>query len=470
MITLTIEEHIVMLAKELHAQGGTSTDILLPFYNGLVEKVGNKFVKQIDPVFLQRNSKERTLTDIFNPFFLQKDSYGRYTLYNHDAANRGNMIIVSTTEFKDCFGNEIRSWHPYQINGNTLIVLLTQILNDELKLQKNVSYRKSDLLPEAGEELKYELIVINDNDDLNRIYNDIDNTSSSKSKADNYTSVLGGFGLMNVTNGASDLRKWAQSEMDGPISLIDNIGVPKKVQDMAKTVKPYLPFIIDLDPKTDKIISNAGKWSRVFKALCLDITAYSKANLHKGFRFCAFMDRLEKAIKILEDSNVEEYWQKKLFPSRLPTGHSKINWKGKKVFSEWIRHPQANVFALEFNAIDWFLWELFSLKCDVGDTIQELNIYVKGGGETAGDDRLQHQYKELNFLRLVFIYAMSNGVDKRFSVADLMDWADETKLFDFPRDCYVTTGTDFIKLGSVRSRGKIPTLRSVLKQFFYSNT
>ena len=55
MITLTIEEHIVMLAKELHAQGGTSTDILLPFYNGLVEKVGNKFVKQIDPVFLQRN-------------------------------------------------------------------------------------------------------------------------------------------------------------------------------------------------------------------------------------------------------------------------------------------------------------------------------------------------------------------------------------------------------------------------------
>ena len=96
MITLTIEEHIVMLAKELHAQGRTSTDIILPFYNGLVEKVGNKFVKQIDPVFLQRNSKERTLTYIFNPFFLQKDSYGRYTLYNHDAANRGNMVIVST--------------------------------------------------------------------------------------------------------------------------------------------------------------------------------------------------------------------------------------------------------------------------------------------------------------------------------------------------------------------------------------
>lgn len=226
-----------MLAKQLHAQGGTSTDILLPFYNGLVEKVGNKFVKQIEPVFLQRNSKERTISDIFNPFFLQKDSYGRYTLYNHDAANRGNMIIVSTTEFKDCFGNEIRSWHPYQINGNTLIVLLTQILNDEAKIQKNVSFRKSDLLPEVGEELKYELIVINDNDDLNRIYNDIDNTSSSKSKADNYTSVLGGFGLMNVTNGNSNLRKWAQSEMDGPISLIDNIGVPKKVQDMAKTVK-----------------------------------------------------------------------------------------------------------------------------------------------------------------------------------------------------------------------------------------
>ena len=65
---------------------------------------------------------------------------------------------------------------------------------------------------------------------------------------------------------------------------------------------------------------------------------------------------------------------------------------------------------------------------------------------------------------------MSNGVDERFSIAQLMDWADETKLFDFPRDCYVTTGTDFIKLGSVRSRGKIPTLRSVLKQFFYSNT
>ena len=180
------------------------------------------------------------------------------------------------------------------------------------------------------------------------------------------------------------------------------------------------------------------------------------------------MDRLEKAIKILEDSNVEEYWQKKLFPSRLPTGHSKINWKGKKVFSEWIRHPQANVFSLEFNAVDWILWELFSLKCDVGDTIQELNIYVKGGGETAGDDRMQHQYKELNFLRLIFIYAMSHGVDKRFSVADLMDWADSTSLFNYPRDCYVTKNTDFIKLGSVKNRGRIPTLRSVLKQFFYS--
>ena len=472
MITATLEEHIVMLAEEMSENGETSKDFYFPVYNGLIQKRINRYIKTIEPVPLQRKSPGRTLKDIFNPFFLQKDSFGRYVLYNHDAANRGNLIVVSTTDFIDSFGETVKAWHPYQMNGNTLIVLITEILNGEVPLQKNVSYKISDLVPEEDEELKYELCVISSNDDLNRIYDGIDNTSSSKSKADNYTSCLGGFGLMNVTTGESDLIKWAQSEMDGPISLIDNRVVPKKVHDMAKAIKPYLPVIKNLGKNTEKIISNSGKWKRVFCALCLDITAYKLTRVYDMFKVDSFMEKVNQSIIEMEkEGDIEKYWHKKLFPAdRRENGGSRIEWKGKKSFSEWIRHPQADLFQLELKPYDWLTWELFSLKAEVGSRIREMDIYVKGGGETAGDDRLQHQYKELNFLRLVFIYAMTEGEENRLKVSQLIEWADNTDLFTFPRDCYVTKGSDLIKLGSVRGRGNIPTLRSVLKQFFYSNT
>ena len=65
---------------------------------------------------------------------------------------------------------------------------------------------------------------------------------------------------------------------------------------------------------------------------------------------------------------------------------------------------------------------------------------------------------------------MTEGEEKRLKVSELIDWADNTNLFSLPRDCYVTRGSDLINLGSVNNRGKVPTLRSVLKNFFYSNT
>ena len=241
---------------------------------------------------------------------------------------------------------------------------------------------------------------------------------------------------------------------------------------MAKAIKPYLPVITSLDKNTEKIINNSGKWKRVFSALCLDITAYKLTRVYDMFKVDAFMEKVNQSIIEMEkEGDIEKYWHKKLFPAdRRENGGSRIEWKGKKSFSEWIRHSQADLFQLELKPYDWLVWELFSLKGEVGSRIREMDIYVKGGGETAGDDRLQHSYKELNFLRLVFIYAMTKGDEERFKVSELIDWADNTSLFNLPRDCYVTKGSDLINLGSVNNRGKVPTLRSVLKNFFYSNT
>ena len=60
--------------------------------------------------------------------FLQKDSTGKYRGYRSVAANLGNILFIPTKSFTDCFGNEINAWEPLQANGNTLLVLLTNIL------------------------------------------------------------------------------------------------------------------------------------------------------------------------------------------------------------------------------------------------------------------------------------------------------------------------------------------------------
>ena len=239
MLTQTLSEQIVLRAKKMHENGESSNYVNLPFYDGLVEKRGNFYKKVLDPVSLQRNSEDRAESDVYRTFFLQKDENGRYVLYNSDTANRGNMIVVPTTDIVDNFGNTIEAWTPKQMDGNTLIVTLCKILNGELDIPKG--YLVSDCVPEAESTLRHEIVLISSNDEYERIYRSIDHTASSKSKNDNYTSVLHGFGYLNVTTGQSNLTPWLLNDMDGPISLIDNNTVPKDVGAMADVVKPYLP-------------------------------------------------------------------------------------------------------------------------------------------------------------------------------------------------------------------------------------
>jgi len=467
MLTQTLIEQIVLLAKQMHEKEESSNHVNLPFYDGLVEKRGNSYSKVLDPVSLQRNSEDRAEGDVYRTFFLQKDENGRYVLYNHDTANRENMIVVPTTDIVDNFGNTIEAWTPKQMNGNTLIVTLCKLLNGELDIPKD--YLLSDCVPEAESTLRYEIVLISSNDEYNRIYRAIDHTASGKSKNDNYTSVLNGFGYLNATTGQSNLTSWLLNDMDGPISLIDNNTVPKDVDVMADVVKPYLPVFENVPAITSQIVNNGSTYSKIYRALCVDMTAAYMNG--KAPHFNQFLNQLVSEIKIIKDSNVEEYWQNKLFGRNKVRGGSTIKWQGEKNFSSWIRDRVADVWKLRLTAVDWILWELFYIERDTGNNkdVCDYNIYVNGGANILGaKDRKEHMYKELNFLRLVFIYAMQNGLKKSFTLEDLNEWCDNTNEFKYPRDCYLSNANDLIKLGSVKKKGTHTALRVILKDYIYS--
>ena len=467
MLTQTLIEQIVLLAKQMHKEEKSSDHVNLPFYNGLVEKRGNSYSKVLDPVSLQRNSEDRAEGDVYRTFFLQKDENGRYVLYDHDTANRENMIVVPTTDIVDNFGNTLEAWAPMQMNGNTLIVTLCKLLNGELDIPKG--YLLSDCVPEAESTLRYEIVLISSNDEYNRIYRAIDHTASGKSKNDNYSSTLNGFGYLNATTGQSNLTAWLLSDMDGPIGLIDNNAVPKDVDAMADVVKPYLPIFENVPAITAEIVNVGSTYSKIYRALCVDMTAAYMNG--KAPHFNQFLNRLVSEIKILKDSNVEDYWQDKLFGRNKVRGGSTINWSGDKNFSAWIRNRAADVWKLRLTAIDWILWELFYIERDTGKyaDVCDYNIYVNGGANILGaKNRNEHMYKELNFLRLVFIYAMQNGLNKSFTLEDLNEWCDNTNEFKYPRDCYLSSASDLIKLGSIKKKGPHTALRSILKDYIYS--
>lgn len=467
MLTQTLEEQIVLLAKQMHKDGESSRHLNLQFYNGLVENRGNSYHKVFEPVTLQRRSDDRAEGDIYRNFFLQKDEKGRYVLYDHDTANRENMIVVPTTDFVDNFGNTIKAWSPMQMNGNTIIVTLCQLLNGKLDVPKG--YHLTDCVPELGSELRYEIVLFSGNGEYNRIYRSIDHTASGKSKNDNYTSVLNGFGYLDATTGQSNLTSWLLSDMDGPIGLIDNNAVPKDVDAMADVVKPYLPIFENVPEITTQIVNNGSTYSKIFRSFCVDITAAYLNN--KAPHFNLFLNQLVDEIKTIKDNNVEDYWQEKLFGRNKVRGGSTINWSGEKNFSAWIRNRVADVWKLRLTATDWILWELFYIERDTGKyaDVCDYNIYVNGGANILGaKNRTEHMYKELNFLRMVFIFAMQNGLNKSFTLEDLTEWCDNTNEFKYPRDCYLSSSSDLIKLGSIKKKGTHTALRSILKDYLYS--
>ena len=114
------------------------------------------------------------------------------------------------------------------MDGNTLLDLVSNIKNGFITLPKD--YGVSDFTPDKEEKMPYEIVLIDSNDEYEAIYETIDHSTAGKSKSDNYTSVLGGFKLLDVTTGKSDLIKWTQSDMDRPLGLVDNKQFQRKCQ------------------------------------------------------------------------------------------------------------------------------------------------------------------------------------------------------------------------------------------------
>ena len=459
-------QHIAAVAKDRHKNGEKSFWLKLPVYNGLLKKEGNNYKKNTIPVTLQRNSEERDETDIYRTYLLAKDSKGRYRGYNSLAANRGNMIVVPTKDFYDCFGNLIKAWIPLQMDGNTLLVLISNIANGLITLPKD--YSVSDFIPDKDEEHSYEIVLLDCNDEYETIYETIDHSTAGKSKSDNYTSVLGGYGLLDVTTGKSDLVKWTQSDMDRPLGLVDNNAVSKKVPEMAKTFKQYQEIIENVDERTSSIVYNSGSWNAVFRALCLDMTSLSRLSL--GFiKYSDFLDSLVKEIKEISNQDVEDYWQHRLFPLKTTRNSSKINCQLKdKDFSKYIRSNYADVFKMKLTAVDWFTWELFSIDSSESNAYYQVNdkvLYVKGGSDIlGGKDRTMHMYKELNFLRMVFIYGMMNSIDKAFNIQTLFEWVTDNLGINLDN---FSTHSDFEKLGNVKKKGRPVAPRITLKKYIY---
>ena len=459
-------QHIAAVAKDRHKNGEKSFWLRLPVYNGLLKKEGNNYKKNTIPVTLQRNSEERDETDIYRTYLLAKDSKGRYRGYNSLAANRGNMIVVPTKDFYDCFGNLIEAWIPLQMDGNTLLVLISNIVNGLITLPKD--YSISDFTPDKDEEHSYEIVLLDCNDEYETIYETIDHSTAGKSKSDNYTSVLGGYGLLDVTTGKSDLVKWTQSDMDRPLGLIDNNAVSKKVPEMAKTFKQYQDIIMNVDERTSSIVYNSGSWNAVFRALCLDMTSLSRLSLD-SIKYSDFLDSLVKEIKEISNQDVEDYWQHRLFPLKNKRDASKINCQLKdKDFSKYIRSNHADVFKMRLTAVDWFTWELFAVDSSESSAYYQVNdkvLYVKGGSDIlGGKDRTMHMYKELNFLRMVFIYGMINGINKAFTIQTLFEWVTDNLGINLDN---FSTYTDFEKLGNVKKKGRPVAPRITLKKHIY---
>ena len=460
-----LTEILMSRARKEFAQGVESFFMPIPVFGGLLIKLGNTYQKATIPVTLQRNSEERDETDVYRTHFLQKDSTGKYRGYRSVAANLGNILFMPTKSFTDCFGNKITAWEPLQANGNTLLVLLTNILNGKIDIPRD--YTINDFIPDYDEELKFEIIFVNSLDEYEALYETIDNSASGKSKSDNYTSVLGGFGLLDVTTGKSDLVKWTQTDMDRPLGLIDNCPVPKKVQDMAKTFSQYQDIIKNVDPRTSSIIKYSHSWNAVFRALCLDMTS-----LHlKGEApyYDEFLDELLKKIDAISDGDVLQYWQDNLSFGKTKKSNI-ISQMSDKDISKWMMSDRENtsVFKLRLNVVDWILWELFAVdSADWGHrNVRVRDVYVKGGNDIlGGKSRGVHMYKLLNILRMAFIYSMKIGIEKVFTLNDLFDWATVNLGVNLAN---IENACDLEKIGSVAKKGRTIAPRVILKEYIYS--
>ena len=398
--------------------------ISLDVYGELLTQKGNRWVKNTEPVTMQRLSEKRALTDVLKPYYFKKNpDTGRCRGYDHIAANRGNELLVTTKDMVDTFNNHIPAYSIFQLNGNTNLVAQCQFLNSDITIPSD--HQLSEFVAPKNEVLDFDVIVISTQAQLNFYYDTIDNTTSSKSKDDNYSSCLVGHGLLDYETGDSNLVDWTTTDMDRPLSYLALQTVPKDIPSMNSIVSEYLDVIKKVREETTPIVNNGNTNKAIWKAFCLDISQLELSGKFNEIQITSFLETLSNQIKIASDRSVEEYWNLRFFSGKTSKGASKIDTKLSS-FGKFACSPKSSWAQLYFTAEDWILWELFSISRDEMRDAQDHRLYGHGGSDIlGGKDRTDSAHQELNFLRIILLYAISINFSRRFSAIEAFEWAEK---------------------------------------------
>jgi hypothetical protein len=398
--------------------------ISLNVYGELLVRKGNHWTKNTDPIPMQRLSEERALTDVLKSYYFKKNpDTGRCRGYDSIAANFGNTLIVTTKDIVDIFGTLIPAYSILQLNGNTNLVAQCQLLNGDVAIPND--YTLDDFVAPKDEVLDFDVILVSTQAQLNFYYDTIDNTTSAKSKDDNYSSCLVGHGLLDYETGETDLVRWTVKDMDRPLSYLSGVTIPKDIPSMNVIVSEYLSTIQNVREETTPIINNGGSNKAIWKAFCLDITQLELCGKFPEMQVVSFLDNIGKEIKIASDCNVEEYWNSRFFGLKKPKGSSKIDTKLDS-FKKFICSPKSSWSQLYFTTEDWILWELFSVSRDDVRDVQDHRLYGHGGSDIlGGKDRAESAHQALNFLRIMLLFGISINFNRRFSAIEAFEWAAE---------------------------------------------
>lgn len=398
--------------------------VSLDVYGELLTQKGNRWVKNTEPVTMQRLSEDRAFTDVLQAYYFKKNpDTNRCRGYDHVAANRGNDLIITTKKIVDVFNNVIEAWTILQLNGNTNLVAQCQLLNGDVAIPND--YTLDEFVAPQGEKLDFDVTLVATQAELNFYYDTIDNTTSAKSKDDNYSSCLVGHGLLNYETGETELVSWTTKDMDRPLSYLANQAVPKDIPSMNVIVTEYLNVIKNVREETIHLVKNGGSNKAIHKAFCLDISQLELSGKFSQLQVTSFFENLSTQIKIASDCNVEEYWSSRFFGVKNQRGSSMIDTKLDS-FKKFICSPKSSWSQLYFTAEDWILWELFSVSRDDVRDVQDHRLYGHGGCDIlGGKDRTDSAHQALNFMRTILLFGISINFSRRFSAIEAFEWASE---------------------------------------------
>ena len=395
------------------------------FGEALTRSRGGNWAKNITAVTSQRVSKKRARTDVIVPFYFKiNPDTGICWGYDHIIANMSNVLVVPLVDMKDTFGNLLKQGEIYQADGNTGLVAQCQLANGDIDLPKG--YDLSHFIAEDDATLDFDVIAIKSIHELDKYYDVLDNSVSAKSKDDNYSSVLVGHNLIDYETGETDMIDWVTSAMDGPINLITGSTVPKDVPNMNKVVEPLLPVIRNVQPYTILTIKWAKERSAIFKAFLLDITKLQQDG-KVSFKYNEeLFDALNEKINALVDSDLSSYWNSRFFVGKTPHGASKIE-TSLKSFDKFVCSTTSSWTQLYFTIEDWILWELFPVTREILQNAQDQRLYGHGGKDIlGGKNRKDSSYQSLNFLRILYLYALTLKPSRRFTAQEAFEWASDT--------------------------------------------